>query len=67
MLLWSEYNYLHALELSGSREDRFNDAESFHFILKSTLLFYAISRCIALVVFILQQQCNDGNGQSASR
>jgi len=45
MLIWSEFNYCHSLELSKAfgdsfaRKPFFNDAESFHFILKSTMKF----------------------------
>jgi len=45
MLIWSEYNYRHSLELSIaprwliSEKTIFKDAEPFHFIPKSTMKF----------------------------
>jgi len=60
MLLWSEYNYRYVLELSKVPL-RLISEKTISLYSQENLIFYELLRCI--VVFILQRQCNDGNGE----
>jgi len=54
MLLWFEYNYRHALELSKVprwRKPFFNDHRICSLYSQEHLTFYELSRCIVVVVF----------------